>query len=126
MRNIAFALLQASGLLTLAGKVLGVFRAEPVERRPVSAEQPARPRRMGRDEEWLKLAGIVRTAVQRADDATGFHASASQQLDLAQYALASLLDELAGVMPVPNRRGPALVRVLEKRTPANILGARAA
>jgi hypothetical protein len=126
MTITAFATLRTFGLVAWAGKVLGAFRGAPTLERPANASQPVKPRRMGRDEEWLKLAGIVRTAVQRAEDATGFHASASQQLDLAQYALANLLDELTGVMSVPNRRGPALVRVLEKRPQPNIFGARAA
>ncbi|MBA2126252.1 hypothetical protein DLM45_08450 [Hyphomicrobium methylovorum] len=71
------------------------------------------PRRLSLSEQWDRLATIVRGAVTRAEDAGRAHASAALQIDLAQYALISLVDELAAVMDVGDRRRRSNVHVLE-------------
>lgn len=61
-----------------------------------------------------RLAAIVAADVARAETASRLHASASQQLDLAGYALQSLLDELSDVIPAlrptPVRTPPSITR----------------
>lgn len=70
------------------------------------------PRRLTIAEQWNYLTDIVVGAASRAEEATRCHASATLQLDLAQYALTSLVDELSAVMDVGNRRRLATVHVL--------------
>lgn len=81
---------------------------------------------MARDEQFARLSGIVARGVTRADDASGFHKSAALQLDLAQYALSSVMDELSVVMAVPGRGSPALVRIFEPRMARDFAAVRAA
>jgi hypothetical protein len=71
------------------------------------------PRRLSLSEQWNSLSLIIKGALSRAEDASRCHASAAVQLDLAQYALASLVDELAAVMDVGGRRRRATVHVLD-------------
>ena len=82
--------------------------------------QPSEPRRLSLADQWNYLSNIVTTAATRAEEAACCHASATQQLDLAQYALTSLVDELAAVMDMGGRvRRRATVHVLGvSHTPA--------
>jgi hypothetical protein len=73
----------------------------------------AEPRRLTLAEQWELLSNVIRGAASRAEEATRCHASASLQLDLAQYALTSLVDELSLVMDMGGRRRRATVHVLE-------------
>jgi hypothetical protein len=70
------------------------------------------PKRLTIADQWNYLADIVKGAASRAEEATRCHASATLQLDLAQYALSSLVDELSAVMDVGGRRRLATVHVL--------------
>jgi hypothetical protein len=70
------------------------------------------PRRLTIAEQWNYLTDIVVGAASRAEEATRCHASATLQLDLAQYALTSLVDELSAVMDLGSRRRRATVHVL--------------
>ncbi|MFN0218798.1 MAG: hypothetical protein ACKVP4_08310 [Hyphomicrobium sp.] len=56
---------------------------------------------------------MVKTAIRGAEEANRRQTAATQQLDLAQYALYTLGDELAAVMAIPGRREPASVHVLD-------------
>jgi hypothetical protein len=76
------------------------------------------PRRLTISEQWDRISGIIVGAASRAEEATRCHASATQQLDLAQYALTSLVDELSAVMDVGGRRRRATVHVLEISPPS--------
>ncbi|MFT3732748.1 MAG: hypothetical protein QM780_15215 [Hyphomicrobium sp.] len=81
----------------------------------VQAELPkvSAPRRLSLADQWTYLNDIVMGAARRAEEATRCHASATQQLDLAQYALTSLVDELSSVMDMGGRvRRRATVHVL--------------
>jgi hypothetical protein len=75
------------------------------------------PRRLTLAEQWTSLSDIIKGATSRAEEATRCHASAAMQLDLAQYALASLVDELSAVMDVGGRRQRATVHVLDVQQP---------
>jgi hypothetical protein len=46
-----------------------------------------------------RIASLVGASVDRSSDVSRLHASAAQQLDLANYALQNLVGELAGVLP---------------------------
>jgi hypothetical protein len=76
------------------------------------------PRRLTISEQWSHISGIITGAASRAEEATRCHASATLQLDLAQYALTSLVDELSAVMDVGGRRRRATVHVLEIAPPS--------
>jgi hypothetical protein len=78
------------------------------------------PRRMTLAEQWNRLAAIIKTAVSRADEATRCQAAAAVQLDLAQYGLTTLVDELSAVMDMQGRRRRATVHVLDV-TPPRVL-----
>jgi hypothetical protein len=64
-------------------------------------------------EQWARLAHIIEGAAVHAEEAIRCQASAALQLDVAQYALTSLVDELAAVMDVGGLRKQATVHVLE-------------
>lgn len=79
----------------------------------VELSKPIAPRRLTLADQWNRLSEIVMGAAQQAETATRCHASATQQIDLAQYALASLIDELSSVMDMGDRvRRRATVHVL--------------
>lgn len=80
----------------------------------------AEPRRLTLAEQWDCLSNVIKGAASRAEEATRCHASASLQLDLAQYALTSLVDELSSVMDMGGRRRRATVHVLEVLPPRPI------
>ncbi|MGQ0457281.1 MAG: hypothetical protein ACT4OU_09480 [Hyphomicrobium sp.] len=65
------------------------------------------------EQQWSRLSAVLKSAIDGAEDAHRRQAAATQQLDLAQYALHTLGDELAAVMTIPGRREPASVHVLE-------------
>jgi hypothetical protein len=71
------------------------------------------PRRLTLAEQWNSLSDIIKGAASRAEEATRCHTSAAMQLDLAQYALTSLVDELSAVMDLGGRRRRATVHVLD-------------
>jgi hypothetical protein len=75
------------------------------------------PRRLTLAEQWARLSDIILGAAARADEAARCHASAGLQLDLAQYGLTSLVDELSAVMDVGGRRRRATVHVLGVQPP---------
>ena len=64
-------------------------------------------------EQWARLTDIIKSAILGAEEASNCHASAAMQLDLAQYALTSLVDELSAVMDVGGRRKRSNIYVLE-------------
>jgi hypothetical protein len=84
----------------------------PVNNAKSEMPRQLEPRRLTIGEQWTYLADIVVGAASRAEEAARCHASATLQLDLAQYALTSLVDELSAVMDVGNRRRLATVHVL--------------
>lgn len=65
-------------------------------------------------QQWSRLASVVDAAITGAADAGRRQAAATQQLDLAQYGLSTLGDELAAVMHVPGRRERATVHPFER------------
>jgi hypothetical protein len=75
------------------------------------------PRPLTLIEQWAYLSDTIKGALSRTEEATRCHKSAALQLDLAQYALASLVDELAAVMDVGGRRQPATIHVFDAQPP---------
>lgn len=73
----------------------------------------AAPPRLTVSQQWARLTGVLQSAISSAGEAKRRQTAAHQQLDLAQYALYTLGDELSGVMTIPGRREPASVHVLE-------------
>lgn len=77
-------------------------------------------RRLTSEDQWARLSAILSSAISRADDAGRRQIAATQQLDLAQYALSRLSDELAAVMIVPGRRDRAPVYRFEVAAPRQL------
>jgi hypothetical protein len=88
--------------------LLAVFGRAARPERVVRAE----PLRLSIADQWARLSAIVMGAAEQAQEAARCHASATVQLDLAQYGLISLVDELADVMDMGGRRRRATVHVL--------------
>ena len=61
--------------------------------------------------QWLKLSGVLSAAGERARTASVLQETATRQLDLAQYGLITLRDELSVVMTMPSRRDAAVVQM---------------
>lgn len=55
------------------------------------------------------IAGLLGEAGRAADEARKLQKVATQQLDLAQYGLVTLRDELAAVMAIASRRDTTAV-----------------
>lgn len=84
-------------------------------RRPESALQAAQNtpvRTLSIADQWSKLASALERAQRSVEHAKSLQAAATQKLDLAQYGLQTLMDDLAAVMTVPGRRQAAPVHVL--------------
>ncbi len=84
------------------------------------------PARLTLADQWIRMTGVVEGAIASAGETRKLQAAAIQQLDLAQYALSTLMDELSAVMLVPGRRERAAVYVLETgqvRAPSTALAA---
>jgi hypothetical protein len=90
----------AGGISIARDLAVSAFFGPPAVASPVRA---AEPRRLTIADQWAYLTDIVMGAASRVEEATRCHASATQQLDLAQYALSSLVDELATVMDMGER-----------------------
>ena len=73
----------------------------------------AAPERLALADQWTRMAGVVEGAIKCAGETRKLQAAATQQLDLAQYALSTLMDKLSAVMLVPGRRERAPVYVLD-------------
>ncbi|WP_414464407.1 hypothetical protein [Hyphomicrobium sp. DY-1] len=100
----------AHGLAIVRQFVIWAFADVP---ETVEVRRPVEPRRLSLADQWSRLSDIVIGAAQQAETATGCHVSATQQIDLAQYALSSLIDELSSVMDMGDRvRRRATVHVL--------------
>lgn len=61
------------------------------------------------NQQWAMIAGFLGEAARAADEARKLQKIATQQLDLAQYGLVTLRDELAAVMAIASRRDTTAV-----------------
>jgi len=104
-----------SGVSTWVRGAHRIWRAAKPQK--VESIQYVEPRRLTFVEQWAYLSETVKGALSRAEEATRCHTSAALQLDLAQYALTSLVDELSAVMDVGGRRRPASVHMLDLPPP---------
>jgi hypothetical protein len=60
----------------------------------------AMPRQpMSLDAHWARVRAVVELSLTRTEAVSGYQAQARQQLDVADYTLQSLLEELRTVMP---------------------------
>ncbi len=101
-----------------AGSLFNFLSFPPRAKSQQNMPRPSEPLRLSLSEQWHRLSDIVTSAASRAEEATRCHASATLQLDLAQYALASLVDELSAVMDVGGRRRGATLHVLGVAPPS--------
>ena len=95
---------------SVRGLAIAKSRAASVKLGPATDQS----RRLSVAEQWLLLSGVVSSAIRSAHSASQLQVAATQQLDLAQYGLSTMVDELAAVMALPGRRDKkASVHVLE-------------
>lgn len=105
-----FALLAAP--FAAAGAVSGL--APRPDARGQAEGSPAAPAtRMSAAQQWDKISGILNRAIGSATTAKDLQSGAALQLDLATYALHSLMDEVSAVMmePLLGREGAAIHRL---------------
>ena len=88
--SAAELMVQAYDWLTPAWRNTTRREAAPLQRSPA--------------DQWGRLSAVLTTAVTGAEQARKLQGAATQQLDLAQYGISTLLDELSTVMKVSNRR----------------------
>ena len=110
--QLAAAALIVAGLAML---VLGQFfrssksdaqgDAQP-ETRGAAPLEPKSPE-LSREVQWERVAGVLSGAIDGVKRTQDYHASASQQLDAAHYAVQNLVAELAGTMPVDRLKAAA-------------------
>lgn len=94
--------------------ILGAFQLRFAgEAKKARAAGCIEPRRLPLGDQWDYLSNTIKGAHLRAEEATRCHKSAALQLDLAQYGLSSLVDELSAVMDVGGRRRQATVHLLD-------------
>lgn len=60
-------------------------------------------------QQWVTIAALLGEAGRAADQARKLQKGATQQLDLAQYGLVTLRDELSAVMAIASRRDTTAV-----------------
>ena len=112
---MAFALpsmSQRSGFLANLAELTGTVRDRLMPaRRPLlrQADRAGTPAiapavRYSPADQWAKLSKVLTNSVTAAEEAQKLQKAATQQLDLAQYAISALVDELAAVMAVSGRR----------------------
>lgn len=99
-------------------------RRQPAAPAPRALRQPSAP--IGLAAQWHKVAAVVDRAALSARTMREAQASAIAQLEMAEYALDRLLEEIATVMPTERvgmaRRAPALVAVpVARRTSPPLL-----
>ncbi|HET6388898.1 hypothetical protein [Hyphomicrobium sp.] len=99
-------------IVRAGGPVFDFLTFRSTGRSPREVPRSPEARRLSLSEQWHRLSEIVMGAATRAEEAARCHASATLQLDLAQYALTSLVDELSAVMDVGGRRRGATLHVL--------------
>ena len=88
----------------------------PARRSSARGETTPSPRTPA--EQWIRLSAVLTTAVTGAEQARNLQGAATQQLELAQYGISTLLDELSAVMKISNRR--------ESKATLHVLGSPAA
>ena len=91
-------------------------RAKSVQ--PVQAAQrvQAVPGRMTLADQWSKITSVLVRSVEGASAVKDMQSAATQQLDLAQYGLSTLVDELAAVMAMPGQANIAPSRYANSAT----------
>jgi hypothetical protein len=99
-------------LSRFSAKAIGTREAYTSSNAPAAV---ASPPIQSAAQQWSRLAMVVKAAIVGAEEANRRQTAATQQLDLAQYALYTLGDELAAVMSIPGRREPASVHILDAK-----------
>ena len=81
---------------------------------PAPCAAPADPaKRPVRLDQWQKLIAILMAAIEGRERVRDRQAAATRQLDLAQYGILTLVEELTAVMALPGRAvRPATVHAL--------------
>lgn len=105
--------------------VLTILIARLARPRPERQELPLLRKvasRLTPEEQLSKVSSIVSSSLDRARISSRYQAEAEVQLDAAGYALRELMQDLATVMTLPERRGASLYQL--PAAPARVLARR--
>jgi hypothetical protein len=92
------------GLLAYVAEALRpAFASRDKTSRPKATHRPAATP-LGLADQWSRLARVIGRSVTGAETAQKLQLAATQQLDLAQYGISTLIDELSAVMIISGRR----------------------
>jgi hypothetical protein len=91
-------------LAEFAGAAVGwqTYRGGSFARRGASIS--LQPSHLAAADQWARLSRVLTRAVTGAEQAQTLQAAALQQLDLAQYGVSTLIDELSAVMNLAGRQ----------------------
>jgi hypothetical protein len=78
------------------------YRGGNLARRGASISQQPSP--LAAADQWARLSHVLTRAVTGAEQAQTLQTAALQQLDLAQYGVSTLIDELSAVMNLSGRQ----------------------
>lgn len=115
--------MKRSKMRDLKSAILGNWRLAAARAAGISAVDSARQphstsvRSLSLADQWLKLTSVLVRAQRGVEHAKSLQTAAAQKLDLAQYGLQTLVDDLSTVMTVPGRRQAAPVHVLGSNQP---------
>ncbi|MEQ1653677.1 MAG: hypothetical protein ABL897_14410 [Hyphomicrobium sp.] len=93
-----------AGLVGSALNAAPQLVARPASSLPVAKAPASIAARLTVVDQWSKLSSILNASIGGAVAAHDMQSAATRQLDLAQYGLTTLVDELSAVMSIPGRR----------------------
>ena len=76
------------------------FTSQATLQKPVERSHNS-PLQLTLADQWTKISSVLVRSVEGASAIKDMQSAATQQLDLAQYGLSTLIDELAAVMAMP-------------------------
>jgi hypothetical protein len=94
----------SAAFAALAGRIRASLTPPRVFTRPSVAKTSVNSVRLTGADQWSALSRVLTRAVVGAEEAGRLQKAATQQLDLAQYGISTLVDELSGVMTLTGRR----------------------
>lgn len=87
---------------TIAGSIwTSLALGDVVARTPREVARVIERLPMTLEEQWGRITGVIRAAIESFGRIEDLHAAAARQIDAADYALSQLLHDLRAAMPLP-------------------------
>ncbi len=106
-RQASIAALLEAALPTVLGRAceagFALARGWPLPKRANAATHRPAATPLSLADQWSSLVAVLAKSLTSVEKAQNLQAAATQQLDLAQYGISTLLDELSAVMAMPGR-----------------------